>query len=502
MAQVNNKADSIRDIVTIDPFVHIDSCGIILSANEACCDCFGYSSDELVGKNISLLMPEPYASQHAKYIGNYLETGVRKVVPRVGRKLPGLRRDGTTFPMFLTLTELSNEEKGTQEWIGIMRNLSAEWEGEQLLSAMKNLVESSMDPIVQISCDGTIRLANPACCKCFQFEKEELVGNNISMLMPEPFASKHSQFIQNYLISGEAKVVEQGRRGRSLPGMRKDGTTFPMFLTLSEATLNGEKVFNGIMRSLSAEEEERQVLKAMIDSCVDPIVVITTQGVIERCNPACTDVFGYTKEELLGHSVTLLMPNSHATNHQSYLDKYMASNRRKRAMSGESESYVVGKGRNVTGKRKDGSTFPILLTVSEFEVSSTNNFRHGFIGIMRDMEDKERAAASELEREKSETLLMNVLPHHICQRLKAEKGQECIQIADNYENVSICFADIVGFTQFASDRTPMQVVHYLNKVFRDFDVLVDKYGLEKVCRTSILQFFSLYTNEINIHCFL
>ena len=140
----------------------------------------------------------------------------------------------------------------------------------------------------------------------------------------------------------------------------------------------------------------------------------------------------------------------------------------------------------MTGKRKDGSAFPILLTVSEFEVSSTNSNRHGFIGIMRDMEDKERAAVSELEREKSEALLMNVLPHHICQRLKAQRGQECIQIADNYENVSICFADIVGFTQFASDRTPMQVVHYLNKVFRDFDVLVDKYNLEKVRESSLL----------------
>jgi adenylate cyclase len=99
---------------------------------------------------------------------------------------------------------------------------------------------------------------------------------------------------------------------------------------------------------------------------------------------------------------------------------------------------------------------------------------------MRDMSEREKVIAIEVEKKKSEALLKNVLPHHICERLKAEEFHESVQIADTCDDVSILFADIVGFTQFASKRTPLQVVHYLNKVFRIFDVLVDKYGLEKV----------------------
>lgn len=148
-----------------------------------------------------------------------------------------------------------------------MRKLTVEDKEQEILQAMRSLVESSIDPIVQINCKGIIRLVNPACCKCFQYEESELIGKNINQLMPEPYATKHNTFIANYLKTGIPKVVERGRKGRSLPGRRRDGTTFPMFLTLSESIVNGEKVFTGIMRNLSAEEEERQILAAMIDSC-------------------------------------------------------------------------------------------------------------------------------------------------------------------------------------------------------------------------------------------
>lgn len=339
---------------------------------------------------------------------------------------------------------------------------------------MHDLVESSVDPIVLIDCEGTIRLANPACCECFQYDQSELIGENISLLMPQPHASNHTSYIKHYLETGIPRVVEKGRKGRRLPAKRRDGSIFPMFLTLSEAIVNRERLFYGVMRSLSAEEEERQVLAAMIDSCTDPIVMITTQGIIERANPACTKVFGYTQEELIGGNVTMLMPQPHATNHQTYIDNYLKKSHRSEHAKKSCPSHVIGQGREVTGRTKSGQEFPIFLSVSEFHVESTNNTRHGFIGIMRNMEDL-------IERKKSEALLTNVLPHHICTRLKAEyQHHEKIEIADSFDNVTICFADIVGFTEFSSNRSPMQVVHYLNKIFRGFDNLVDKYNLEKI----------------------
>ena len=63
---------------------------------------------------------------------------------------------------------------------------------------MHDLVESSVDPIVLIDCEGTIRSANPACCECFQYDQSELIGENISLLMPQPHASNHTSYIKHY----------------------------------------------------------------------------------------------------------------------------------------------------------------------------------------------------------------------------------------------------------------------------------------------------------------
>jgi PAS domain S-box-containing protein len=367
---------------------------------------------------------------------------------------------------------------------------------------MDALIASSIDPIVQIDTLGTILLGNPACCTIFQYEEDELLGKNIAILMPEPYATEHAKYMNFYMDTGKKKIMAKKRRGRKLLGLRKDGTTFPMFLSLSEAQVRvdgensvlftadkcripGEKesgefttIFTGIMRDLSAEEEERQVMEAMINSSADPIVAIDIHGKVERANPACTTVFGYETEDMIGRNITMLMPEHHACKHHLYLERYLNLN----PVEAARVSHVVGKGRDVVGKRKDGTSVPIFLSVSQFNLPSSK--KRGFVGIMRDMTEKEKAITAEVERQKSEVLLMNVLPRAISDRLKGDKNHEHVQIADHYENVTILFADVVGFTKFAASRSPMEVVHHLNRVFRRFDFLVGKYGLEKVCEKS------------------
>jgi len=261
--------------------------------------------------------------------------------------------------------------------------------------------------------------------------------------------------------------------GRKLKGRRSDGSTFSLYLTLSEAKMNEKTFFTGIMRDLSVEEEERDArdaLESLINSATDPIVVIDSTGVIERVNPACSLVFGYTKEELLGRNVTMLMPKKHAIKHGRYLERYFERKENK------STSSVVGKGRDLEGKKKDGSLFPVFLTVSECVMASKK--KAVFIGILRDMTEKEKAIAAEVEREKSEALLMNILPPTIAMRLKNINDDS--HIADYFESVTILFADVVGFTEYSSTRSPVEVVDFLNLVFKGFDRLADKYGLEKI----------------------
>src|SRR5208282_5695370 len=89
----------------LDAIISIDERGIIQLANPAAERMFGYSAQELIGKNISLLMPSPYREEHDGYVAHYLATGKKRIIGIVGREVAGLRKDGTTFPLDLSVAE-------------------------------------------------------------------------------------------------------------------------------------------------------------------------------------------------------------------------------------------------------------------------------------------------------------------------------------------------------------------------------------------------------------
>ena len=107
---------------------------------------------------------------------------------------------------------------------------------------------------------GTIESLNPAAERLFGYGSSELLETNINDLMPEPFHSEHDRYLRNYLRTGNAKIIGIGRE---VTGLRKDRTTFPMNLSVSEVRVGGRRLFTGIVHDLSGRRElERQILEA------------------------------------------------------------------------------------------------------------------------------------------------------------------------------------------------------------------------------------------------
>lgn len=165
-----------------DALIVIDEDAAVVSFNPAAERCFGYAADEVVGKNVRMLMPEPYRSEHDGYIKNYLETGKSSIIG-VGRELPGRRKDGSLVPMDLFLSEMF--QKGRRYFIGIMRDISKRRETEDALREsekryriLSTAVEQSPSSVVIADSKGLVMYVNPDFTKTTGYTLEDAVGKN------------------------------------------------------------------------------------------------------------------------------------------------------------------------------------------------------------------------------------------------------------------------------------------------------------------------------------
>ncbi|MFD2866471.1 PAS domain-containing sensor histidine kinase [Mucilaginibacter antarcticus] len=120
------------------------------------------------------------------------------------------------------------------------------------------IIQNAIDGIITIDESGTVELINPAACALFDYEPDEVIGENISMLMPDPDKSQHDSFILRYQTTGRANIMGVGRE---VLGLKKDGTIFPFRLGLSEVQFSGRRIFTGFIHDLSKEKEAEGKLK-------------------------------------------------------------------------------------------------------------------------------------------------------------------------------------------------------------------------------------------------
>jgi PAS domain S-box-containing protein len=262
---VQHKGESrLRAVVetAVDGVILIDAQGLIQMFNPACEKLFGYRADEVMGKNVKMLMPSPYREEHDRYLENFHRTGEKKIID-IGREVAGQRKDGSVFPMDLSVGEA--KEGDDSIFVGIIHDLSqyqrAEQEIRETAARLKALVETAVDGVIMIDGNGRVLMFNPACEKLFGYEAEEVIGQNVSMLMPRPYREENDTYLSNFHQTGEKKIIGIGRE---VTGQRKDGSTFPMDISVGEATHgDGESIFVGIIHDLTERKQtEAQLMQA------------------------------------------------------------------------------------------------------------------------------------------------------------------------------------------------------------------------------------------------
>jgi two-component system sensor kinase FixL len=160
------------------------------------------------------------------------------------------RKDGSFYPVFVRLELISGE--GTELYVAIIEDLTERAIAAESLqeseALLRSVIETAPDPIITIDEAGIVQSFSPAAERLFGYEAGEVVGNNVSMLMPTPYLEAHDSYLDRYLTTGEKHIIGIGRE---VTAVRKDGVVFPMELAVGELKQGDRRIFTGFIRDIS-----------------------------------------------------------------------------------------------------------------------------------------------------------------------------------------------------------------------------------------------------------
>jgi PAS domain S-box-containing protein len=175
-------------------------------------------------------------------------------------------------------------------------------------AAARALLESSAEGIVISDRDHRVVLANPKAEEMFAYGRDELIGAPVEVLLPERFRATHVRHRSGYFAAPRARPMGQGV---DLTGLRKDGTEFPLEISLSSFVNGGERFALSLVTDITERkriEEALARLAAIVESSDDAIMSETTEGVVLTWNSGAERIYGYTAEEAVGRSFAMLVP--------------------------------------------------------------------------------------------------------------------------------------------------------------------------------------------------
>jgi PAS domain S-box-containing protein len=350
---------------------------------------FGYNRDELVGRKVKTIIPEGFAE---RLIADGTRTAAQALAQQMGNglELYGRRKNGSDFPIEIMLSPLESSE-GILVTAAI-RDISVRKDAEKHLAQMegryRGLLEAAPDAMVVVNPGGDIVLLNVQAEKQFGYRRDELVGQKVKNIIPQGFAER---LLADGLRSVEDALAQQIGTGIELIGRRKNGSHFPLELMLSPLESSEGILVTAAIRDISVRKAAENHLaqmesryRGLLEAAPDAMVVVNPVGEIVLLNVQAENKFGYRRDELVGQRVKNIIP-------EGFAERLLADALRSVE---DALAQQMGTGIELTGRRKDGSDFPIEIMLSPLESAE------GILvtAAIRDITTRRRAEAHLLQK--------------------------------------------------------------------------------------------------------
>jgi PAS domain S-box-containing protein len=228
--------------------------------------------------------------------------------------------------------------------------------------------------LVVVDQEGNIVLVNAQAEKMFGYPREELLEQKIEMLVPERFRGRHPGHRGGFSNQPQARPMGQSLE---LFGQRKDGSEFPVEISLSPLKTDYGMLVSSAIRDISERKRAERKVRQLLEAAPDAMVVVNREGAMVLVNAQVERLFGYQREELLGQAVEMLVPASLRGRHPGHRNGFF----------GHPHARPMGAGLELFGQRKDGTEFPVEISLSPLETEDGTLVS----SAIRDISERKRA---------------------------------------------------------------------------------------------------------------
>jgi len=308
----------------------------------------GYSPDEVLGKHYTqFLTPQDkanqqrYAASHQPFyalLSHYRHKDGRQILTE-STGLPIIDADGKLL-----------------KWRGVDRDITARMHFQDALveseKRIRLIIESSLSAIVIMDAYGIISDWNHPAEKIFGWTKDEAIGRRLDeLIIPHRLRDAHRRGLERFLRTGSGPLLNQLIEQIAI---RRDGSEFPVELSISPLKLGNTYIFSGFIHDITERKRLEHRFRQAVESSPNAIVMVNKSGSIEMVNSQAETFFGYSRTELVGQPIEILVPERYRNAHIGFRQGYLAA----------PMSRPMGMGRDLYGLRKDGTEFPVEIGLS------------------------------------------------------------------------------------------------------------------------------------------